>query len=51
LVWSYSFSPALAFASNISRSDAPMVSYTTVYPLTMLLRILSVQILALVLCG
>jgi putative transport protein len=43
--------PALAFASNISRSDGPMVSYATVYPLTMLLRILSVQILALVLCG
>jgi putative transport protein len=43
--------PALAFASNISRSDGPMVSYATVYPLIMLLRILSVQILALVLCG
>jgi putative transport protein len=43
--------PALAFVSNISRSDGPMVSYATVYPLTMLLRILSVQILALVLCG
>jgi putative transport protein len=33
--------PALAFASNISHSDAPMVSYATVYPLTMVLRILS----------
>jgi putative transport protein len=33
--------PALAFASNISRSDAPTVSYATVYPLTMVLRILS----------
>jgi putative transport protein len=43
--------PALAFALNISRSDGPMVSYATVYPLIMLLRILSVQILALVLCG
>jgi putative transport protein len=43
--------PALAFASNISHSDAPMVSYATVYPLTMVLRILSAQILVLVLCG
>jgi len=43
--------PALAFASNISHSDAPMVSYATVYPLTMLLRILSAQTLVLLLCG
>ena len=43
--------PALAFASNISRSDAPTVSYATVYPLTMVLRILSAQVLVLLLCG
>jgi putative transport protein len=43
--------PALAFASNISRSDIPTVSYATVYPLTMVLRILSAQILVLLLCG
>jgi putative transport protein len=43
--------PALAFASNISGSDAPTVSYATVYPLTMVLRILSAQILVLLLCG
>ena len=43
--------PALAFASNISRSDAPMLSSATVYPLTMVLRILSAQILVLFLCG
>ena len=43
--------PALAFASNISHSDAPIVSYATVYPLTMVLRILSAQILVLLLCG
>jgi putative transport protein len=41
--------PALAFASNIARSDAPTVAYATVYPLTTLLRILSAQILAIVL--
>jgi putative transport protein len=39
--------PALAFAANISKSDAPSVSYATVYPLTMLLRILCGQGLAL----
>ena len=43
--------PALAFASNISGSAAPTVSYATVYPLTMVLRILSAQILVLLLCG
>jgi putative transport protein len=43
--------PALAFASNIAGSDAPTVAYATVYPLTTLLRILSAQVLALVLCG
>jgi putative transport protein len=41
--------PALAFASNISGSDAPTVAYATVYPLTTLLRILAAQILAIVL--
>jgi putative transport protein len=43
--------PALAFASNITGSDAPLISYAAVYPLTMVLRILSAQILVLVLCG
>ncbi|MFL6584856.1 MAG: putative transporter [Chthoniobacterales bacterium] len=41
--------PALAFASNIAGSDAPSVGYATVYPLTTLLRILSAQVLAIVL--
>jgi putative transport protein len=40
--------PALAFASNIARSDAPAVAYATVYPLTTLLRILSAQVIAIV---
>lgn len=43
--------PALAFAGNISQSDAPSVSYATVYPLTMLLRIVCAQALALWWCG
>jgi putative transport protein len=41
--------PALAFATNMTKSDAPTVAYATVYPLTILLRILCAQILALVL--
>lgn len=41
--------PALAFSSAISGSDAPSVAYATVYPLTMLLRILSAQVLVLIL--
>ncbi len=41
--------PALAFAANVARSDAPTVGYATVYPLTTLLRILSAQLLAIVL--
>ena len=41
--------PALAFACNIAGSDAPTVSYATVYPLTTLLRVLAAQILALLL--
>jgi putative transport protein len=43
--------PALAFASNIAGSDAPTVGYATVYPLTTLMRILSAQVLAIVLFG
>lgn len=43
--------PALAFASNIAGSDAPAVGYATVYPLTTLMRILSAQVLAIVLLG
>jgi putative transport protein len=43
--------PALAFATNVSGSDAPTVACTTVYPLTTLLRILSAQVLAIVLLG
>jgi len=41
--------PALAFATNIAGSNAPSVAYATVYPLTTLLRILSAQVLVIVL--
>jgi putative transport protein len=41
--------PALAFANAICKSSAPSVTYATVYPLTMLVRVLAVQALAIVL--
>lgn len=43
--------PALAFATNLAGSNAPSVAYATVYPLTTLLRILSAQVLVVVLLG
>jgi putative transport protein len=43
--------PALAFANDQAGSDAPTVAYAMVYPLTMLLRIIAAQVLALALCG
>jgi len=39
--------PALAFANALTKSDAPSISYASVYPLTMLLRILCAQVLIL----
>jgi putative transport protein len=42
--------PALAFASAAGQSDAPALAYATVYPLTMVLRIVTAQVLALLLC-
>lgn len=41
--------PALAFASNLCRSDAPALGYATVYPIAMLLRIALAQTLLAVL--
>ena len=39
--------PALAFATAMARCDSPAVAYAAVYPLTMLLRIVAAQIIAL----
>ncbi|MDE7396953.1 MAG: putative transporter [Muribaculum sp.] len=41
--------PALAYANNSTGNDAPAVAYSTVYPLTMFLRVVSAQILVLAL--
>ena len=39
--------PALAFANAVSGTEAPSTAYATVYPLTMILRVLSAQLLVL----
>jgi putative transport protein len=42
--------PALTFATSTMGSDGPTIAYATVYPLTMLLRIVAAQTLAMLLC-
>jgi putative transport protein len=37
--------PALAFASGVCRSEAPFLAYATVYPATMVVRVVVVQVL------
>ncbi len=46
---SYTDPPALAYAGTSSTSDAPAVAYSTVYPLTMFLRVVAAQVLVLAL--
>ncbi len=41
--------PALAYSNQVSGNDAPAVGYSTVYPLVMFLRILTAQLLILLL--
>ncbi|MFA6726969.1 MAG: putative transporter [Prevotella sp.] len=43
--------PALAYASSMSSHEAPAIAYSTVYPLSMFLRILSAEIIVLFFCG
>jgi putative transport protein len=40
--------PALAFANDAAGNDIPAVSYATVYPLTMFLRVLCAQLMILI---
>lgn len=44
---SYTDPPALAYAGNSTASDAPAVAYSTVYPLTMFMRVVVAQLLVL----
>ena len=41
--------PALAYANKVANNDAPAVAYSTVYPLTMFLRVITAQLLVLLL--
>ncbi len=43
----YTDPPALAYAGNSTGSDTPAVAYSTVYPLTMFLRVVAAQLLVL----
>lgn len=44
---SYTDPPALAYSNQTANNNAPAVSYSTVYPLTMFLRIITAQLLIL----
>lgn len=48
---SYTDPPALAYANSCCSKDAPAVGYSTVYPLSMFLRIFTAQILIIFFCG
>lgn len=47
----YTDPPALAYANSICSKEAPAVGYSTVYPLSMFLRILTAQLVVLFFCG
>lgn len=43
----YTDPPALAYANKLANNDSPAVAYSTVYPLTMFLRVIVAQLLIL----
>ncbi|MDE6243054.1 MAG: putative transporter, partial [Muribaculaceae bacterium] len=47
----YTDPPALAYANKIAGNDAPAVAYSTVYPLTMFMRVIVAQVLILIFCA
>ncbi len=47
----YTDPPALAYSNSICSKEAPAVGYSTVYPLSMFLRILTAQLIVLFFCG
>ena len=47
----YTDPPALAYANQICSKEAPAIEYSTVYPLSMFLRILAAQLTILLACG
>ncbi|MCF0244273.1 MAG: putative transporter [Bacteroidaceae bacterium] len=51
LAGTYTDPPALAYANSCCSKEAPAVGYSTVYPLSMFLRILTAQLVVLFACG
>ena len=51
LAGTYTDPPALAYANSVCSKEAPAVGYSTVYPLSMFLRIFTAQIIVLFFCG
>lgn len=47
----YTDPPALAYANSVCTKEAPAVGYSTVYPLSMFLRIFTAQTIVLFCCG
>jgi putative transport protein len=43
----YTDPPALAYGNKIANNDAPAVAYSTVYPLTMFMRVIAAQVIIL----
>ncbi len=51
LAGSYTDPPALAYANQCCSKEAPAIGYSTVYPLSMFLRIFTAQIIVLFFCA
>ena len=51
LAGTYTDPPALAYANSVCSKEAPALGYSTVYPLSMFLRIFTAQIIVLFFCG
>lgn len=47
----YTDPPALAYANSVCVGEAPAIGYSTVYPLSMFLRILTAQLIVLFFCS
>lgn len=45
---SYTDPPALAYSNKVANNDAPAVAYSTVYPLSMFLRVITAQLVVLI---
>ena len=51
LAGTYTDPPALAYANSICSREEPAIGYSTVYPLSMFLRIFTAQLIVLFCCG